>query len=372
MTRRAAIAASAAAGAGAVALATGEEAHAANGDPLILGASNSSSAVTAVENSGNTTGLRVSCSSTGTSAVALVGKGINAYGLLASSSQFNGGRIYAEVPGRHGLLAENVSTTSGSGTALWARHRSTGTGSEGATAVRGIQGDGADPLLSSIRATLWPAAGEFAGPNGVIGASAQGGTGVIGHSETGTGVLASTNTPGVDALYSAGNATIAGDLAVQGMVSKFGGSFRIDHPLDPQNQYLSHSFVESPDMMNVYNGVIEADDTGAATVELPDWFEALNRDFRYQLTPIGAAAPDLHVSGKVDGGRFSIAGAQPGQEVSWQITGIRRDPWAEQNRVPVEHAKPETDRGTYLYPQGFGQPAELSLATRQSARPGAS
>ena len=77
-----------------------------------------------------------------------------------------------------------------------------------------------------------------------------------------------------------------GRVHVNGTLSKAAGSFKIDHPLDPENKYLSHSFVESPDMKNVYDGIVTTDADGYATVELPDWFEALNRDFRYQLTVI--------------------------------------------------------------------------------------
>jgi len=78
----------------------------------------------------------------------------------------------------------------------------------------------------------------------------------------------------------------SGDAHVTGSLSKGGGSFKIDHPLDPENKYLYHSFVESPEMMNVYNGNALLDANGEAWVELPDWFETLNRDFRYQLTCI--------------------------------------------------------------------------------------
>ena len=60
--------------------------------------------------------------------------------------------------------------------------------------------------------------------------------------------------------------------------------------LDPANKYLYHSFVESPDMMNVYNGNVVTDKRGMATVVLPEYFEALNSDFRYQLTVIGRFA----------------------------------------------------------------------------------
>ena len=84
---------------------------------------------------------------------------------------------------------------------------------------------------------------------------------------------------------------------------------------------------------------------------LPDWFEALNRDVRYQLTPIGEYAP-VFIRSKVKAGRFSIAGGVAGQEVSWQVTGIRQDAWAEAHRIPVEEAKTGAVKGRYLTSQG--------------------
>ncbi len=147
-----------------------------------------------------------------------------------------------------------------------------------------------------------------------------------------------------------------GNVQVNGTLSKGAGSFKIDHPLDPENKYLYHSFVESPDMMNIYNGVVTLDQAGQAEVELPDYFDALNRDFRYQLTAIGGPGPYLHIAQKVAGNRFRIAGGAPGLEVSWQVTGIRQDAFANKNRIPVEEAKPETDRGHYLHPEAYGKP----------------
>jgi hypothetical protein len=149
-------------------------------------------------------------------------------------------------------------------------------------------------------------------------------------------------------------AVFSGGVSVQGNLTKSSGSFLIDHPLDPANKYLSHSFVESPDMMNVYNGnaVLGAD--GRAVVELPEWFEALNRDFRYQLTPIGGPGPELHVAEKIAGNRFAIAGGKPGLEVSWQVTGVRQDAYANAHRVAVETPKPAALVGTYIHPELFG------------------
>ncbi len=167
------------------------------------------------------------------------------------------------------------------------------------------------------------------------------------------------NGAGGTAAYFSGNVTVTGNL------SKGSGSFKIDHPLDPENKYLYHSFVESPDMMNVYNGNVTLDENGEAVVELPDWFEALNRDFRYQLTPLGAPGPNLYIAEEVSGNRFRIAGGTPELRVSWQITGIRKDPYANAHRVPVEEMKPEGERGKYLHPDVYGQPLSKAIGVER-------
>ena len=59
-------------------------------------------------------------------------------------------------------------------------------------------------------------------------------------------------------------------MDVDGKLSKAGGSFKIDHPLDPANKYLYHSFVESPDMMNIYNGNATLDGNGEAVIQIPN------------------------------------------------------------------------------------------------------
>ncbi len=148
---------------------------------------------------------------------------------------------------------------------------------------------------------------------------------------------------------------------VTGTLSKGAGSFKIDHPLDPANKYLYHSFVESPDMKNIYDGVALTDSRGMAIVTLPDWFEALNRDFRYQLTAICAPQPNLHIAREVDSNQFVIAGGVPGAKVSWQVTGIRKDAYANAHRIPVEQDKPEKERGHYLHPELFGHATEDSV-----------
>jgi len=157
-----------------------------------------------------------------------------------------------------------------------------------------------------------------------------------------------------------GDVLITSDLEIWGTLKKGAGAFMIDHPLDPENKTLSHSFVESPDMMNVYNGNAMLDENGEAWVELPEWFEALNRDFRYQLTCIGGYAP-IYIAEEVSDNRFKIAGGETGMKVSWQVTGIRQDPFANAHRVQVEEKKPEGEIGLYLHPEEWGKPAELGI-----------
>src|SRR5262249_8777565 len=153
-----------------------------------------------------------------------------------------------------------------------------------------------------------------------------------------------------------------GNVSVTGTLSKGGGSFKIDHPLDPENKFLYHSFVESPDMMNIYNGNITTDARGEAEVALPDWFEALNRDFRYQLTVLDQTQfAQARVAHKIYKARFTIKTDRPNVEVSWQVTGIRQDAFANAHRIPVEENKRADERGLYLYPKERGQPAERGI-----------
>jgi hypothetical protein len=160
-------------------------------------------------------------------------------------------------------------------------------------------------------------------------------------------------------------AQFVGNVDVSGTLSKSGGTFRIDHPLDPANKYLQHSFVESPDMMNIYNGNIVTDLRGYATVQLPEWFGALNRDFRYQLTVIGSFSRAM-VAEEVVGDRFVIQSELPNTKVSWQVTGIRQDAWAEAHRFPVEVEKLAKERGRFLHPELHGQPANKRLGADSS------
>lgn len=237
------------------------------------------------------------------------------------------------------------------GLALGAR----GTGVSGASNDgTGVQGDSTNGV---------GVAGRTIFGNGVAGSSSNG-LGVFG-SSLNVGVFAqnfrSNNTAYLGALCCAGD--FYGNVAVHGQLQLFTPSqaFKIDHPLDPANKYLSHSFIQSPDMKNIYDGVAVIDTEGKAVVQLPDWFEALNGDFCYQLTSIGAAGPNLYISEEISNNCFTIAGGTQGMKVSWQVTGIRNDAVANSNRIKVVEEKPEKERGYYLRPDLYDEPEEKGI-----------
>jgi hypothetical protein len=162
---------------------------------------------------------------------------------------------------------------------------------------------------------------------------------------------------GLDAGYFAGDVEITGNLYVLGS-SK---NFKIDHPLDPANKYLYHAAIESSEVLNLYRGNVTLDANGEAIVTLPDWFEAINKDLSYQLTPIGGSAPGLYVAAEVSNNQFKVAGGRPGLKVSWQITGVRNDAEERANAYQAEVDKPARERGYYIHPELYGAPKERQI-----------
>jgi hypothetical protein len=143
--------------------------------------------------------------------------------------------------------------------------------------------------------------------------------------------------------------------------------FMIDHPLDPENKYLRHSSIESPDMMNIYNGNITTDANGYATVTMPNYFEALNEDFKYQLTVIGTFAQAI-IKEELQQNKFVIQTNQPHVKVSWQVSGIRHDAVAKKFPIIVEEEKLAKDKGKYMEPAAFNQPEEKGIHFLQSMK----
>jgi len=201
----------------------------------------------------------------------------------------------------------------------------------------------------------------FGGSSTIANTAGSGGIFTGGYAE-GTG----NGGDGIDA--SAGNSAsptspagyagnFSGDVYVSGVLTSTSPDVEIDHPLDPANKYLDHASIGSSEMLNIYSGNVITDELGLATVKLPDWFEAENGDFRYQLTTIGR---DAHawIAQKIANHQFKIATNATNVEVSWQVTGVRQDAYAQAHPLVVERSKSARERGFYAHPELYGQPAE--------------
>jgi len=346
------------------------------------------------EASGNSTGVQGNSTSgfgvqgTSPSGVGVVGFSDTGIGMVGTSPGF-GVRGFSSNIGVSGTSTSGVfgvgvegSTDAGYGVVGTSTDgfgvvggSSSGTGVVGSGTEVGVEGSsnsgvgvsGFSSSSAGVRGTSHAGAGtgmEGFSPSGLgVSGTSTSGFGVLGWSDTGIGVR------GVSTSEELGFGVFAeGQVAglFNGPVDVFGDlivvngnkPFKIDHPLDPPNKYLLHNAVEAPERKNVYDGLARLDEEGAAWVELPEWFEALNGDFRYQLTAVGGAMPNLHVAEEVSENRFKIAGGQEGMKVCWQLTGTRKDPWAAANPFEVEQEKPQEERGRYLEPGLYDAPEE--------------
>jgi hypothetical protein len=367
------------------------------GDTGIYGNSSSSTG-TAIEaysssNTGNTRGVDVTVNSPDGIGVYSVGPKYAVYG-FSSAANSTGIGLRGRATGSNSKGVEGVSTGS-SGTGVYGDgeigiygNSSSSTG----YAIEAYQSSNTGSTYGIWSTTNSPDGTGIVGigpKTGVYGFASAANAAGIGVRGRGTGATAlgvkgeATGTSGkaiygeatgiygkglhvkVTSTHSSANAILAesgggasyagyfvGNVHVAGVLSKSSGSFKIDHPLDPENKYLSHSFVESPDMMNIYNGNIITDKDGHASVMLPDYFEALNMEFRYQLTVIGEFAQAI-ISEKIEANTFKIKTDKPNVEVSWQVTGVRNDAFARKNRIQVEEKKETENIGTYLNPEAF-------------------
>jgi hypothetical protein len=249
-----------------------------------------------------------------------------------------------------------------------------GIGVEGSGALTGVLG------FSGTTSTLF---GKFpgVGVNGDTGVTA--GIGVLATADNGHALFAKSNGGTTTAYfqnlgfgdiieafgpngfaYIDSNGTVH---ATGGFTTGTAMQSSIDHPLDPSGKYLTHASIESSEMLNLYTGnaVLGAD--GSAAVPLPDWFTALNDDFRYQLTAIGGFA-QLYIAEEITGNQFRIAGCRAGMKVSWQVTGVRHDDYAKAHPLAVESDKQGEERGHYLHPDAFGQPLEMGITAVHRAK----
>ena len=257
-------------------------------------------------------------------------------GVFGQSSSGDGGDFFAFGNGY------GVSGASSSGDGVWGSSSGSGAGVFG----RSNSGDGGDFISNSYIGVY----GQCDSYIGVFGYSYSS-IGVSGSSNSGNGVEGYSNGPGYAGLF-------VGNVFVNGTLSAANKQFKIDHPLDPANKYLVHSCVESDQMKTFYDGHVTTDANGDAVVILPDYFQALNRDFEYHLTVIGQFAQAI-ISHEIANNQFAIKTDKPNVKVSWQVTGIRQDSYANAHPMEVEPEKPADKKGKFLHPKELGYPESM-------------
>jgi hypothetical protein len=149
---------------------------------------------------------------------------------------------------------------------------------------------------------------------------------------------------------------VDGDFTVIGVKA-----FTMDHPLDPENKILMHAAVESNEVINSYSGNITTDASGKATVNLPDYFGAINKDFRYQLTVVGTFAQAI-ISKEIINNQFEIATSIPNIKVSWEVKGVRNDARMKKFPFVAQQEKSTLQKGKYWDPSVYNQPESRSVS----------
>ena len=289
--------------------------------------------------------------------------------------------ITTAVNGSVGLRVNNQFA----GNAFSAIQSETNSNSAAASAVIGSTTGLAWGVSGQVASTATSQAGVYGSnlrTNGGHGVLGIGFNGVVGESNysTGYGIFAEN----YDAIAPLGNGVgVAGtgyygvlgeDRYLGSVVGAFGvfsngnlgasgvKAFYIDHPAAPEDKYLRHFSIESNEVLNVYRGVVVCDEQGEAVIHMPEYFDLINTEPSYQLTPIGGYAP-VFIAEELEGGQFTIGGASPGMKVSWELTALRNDPYLQQNpevrEVVVE--KDQRSKGKLLIPQLYGKGDESRM-----------
>ncbi|MFN8474212.1 MAG: hypothetical protein U0822_18610 [Anaerolineae bacterium] len=286
-------------------------------------------------------GIRVSASS---------GNGINATG--SQHGIFTSG-------GQDGLMARggadgiDTRTNSGSGnrSALFARNEGSGPGIVVDGPNSGSDNDGIRVTINgngSTSAIVARANGDNA--NGIVGIARNG------------------DTP--YAIWGQGDGEWAGyfsgDVRVTGTLDNGLAAVKMDDPSNPTGRYINQAAVVGGDMLTLYNGNATTDAKGLAVVKVPAYVETISKDFRYQLTPIGQFAQAI-IAKELNGGEFVIQTDKPNVKVSWQLSGVRSDPYAQASSFKAVEDKNARDLGTYLHPEAYGQSKSLGVDAKRIA-----
>lgn len=174
---------------------------------------------------------------------------------------------------------------------------------------------------------------------------------------TGIAFCCGSSGTATDALFERMVLNHQGNLSIVGALSKGSGTFKIDHPLDPENKHLIHGFVEAPRYDLIYRGSVKlVDGVGVVNIDLASnmtegTFAALTQNV--QVVSLNNYDGFGRVrAGKVVDGKFHIYAEDPtsSDEIAWVVMGERndefireRDPWVEKGvgTLIPEHVKSE-------------------------------
>jgi hypothetical protein len=277
----------------------------------------------------------------------------------------NGAAVFGQAEGNGAGVSGNAN---GNGAGVSGNANGVGRGVIGTNAngngdgVVGVTGQAGLPGAGGTSGVLGISHNRFDDSNGVFGQCDVNGAGNAIHGRGGTNAGFFEGHVQIN-----GSVDVSNDLTVTNLTVTGAKHFAIDHPCDPENKFLYHCSVESPEMMNVYSGNVTTDAGGEAWVALPNYFEALNCDFRYQLTVIGQFSQAI-VATEIAKSRFLIRTDKPKVKVSWLVSGVRKDAYAKANPVSVEKDKSGAEKGFYLHPHLYAQASDKAL-TRLDLHP---
>ncbi|MFO0889870.1 MAG: hypothetical protein U0790_12105 [Isosphaeraceae bacterium] len=150
--------------------------------------------------------------------------------------------------------------------------------------------------------------------------------------------------------YMDGQECVKNSVCVSGGLIANWKNFRIDHPLNPAQDFLIHGCLEGPEVGVYYRGESCLVD-GRARVELPAYFEALTRKEgrTVQLTPL--ADDDQPISmlaaSRVSEGAFTVRMVNrenPSQRFYWEVKAVRADVPPLETELPKSRFNPDRRR----------------------------
>jgi hypothetical protein len=116
--------------------------------------------------------------------------------------------------------------------------------------------------------------------------------------------------------------------------------FTMDHPSNPNKEILNQYAMGSNEAILFYRGTVILGADGRASVDLPDYFDRINRNPMIQLTGVGSSEV-VYVAEDVKGNSF-VVGGKPGIKVYWTVTAERKDIHAEIARTLTPVKQPKT------------------------------